>query len=117
MGHNPPSNRSTWARLSDWAADGRCIRVRCNLCRRTLHFLASDLVTVYHPSTLAHTWRPACSHCGRVDYVSVRSFFPGPDDVGKIMMRRPAGHRRIQLWKNELYEPLPKAASDSPKSE
>lgn len=103
MGFNPPSNRSKWARLSDWAADGRCIRVRCNLCRRTLHFFASDLITIYHPSTLAHTWRPACSHCGRADYVAVRSFFPGPDDVGKIMMRRPAGHRKIQLWKNELY--------------
>lgn len=111
MGHNPPSDRRKWARLRDWAADGRCIRVHCNLCRRTLHFYAADLVEVYDPDMLAHEWRPPCSKCRKSDYVSVRSFFPGPDDVGRIMMRRPAGVRTTQLWRSEWYAPA-KPASD-----
>lgn len=109
MGHNPPSDRKKWARLKDWASDGRCIRVRCNLCRRTLHFYAADLVTVYDPEMIAHEWRPPCSKCRKSDYVHVRSFSPGPDDVGRIMMRRPAGVRKTQLWKHEWYDRAPQS--------
>lgn len=94
------------ARLCDWAADGRCIRVHCNLCRRTLHFFCTDLVEIYDPDMLAHEFRPPCSKCRKSDWVSVRSFFPGPDDVGRIMMRRPAGVRTTQLWRSEWYAPL-----------
>lgn len=111
MGFNPPSDRRKWAKLRDWAADGRAIRVHCNLCRRTTHFYAVDLAEVYGGEMLAHEWRPACSKCRKADYVSVRSFFPGPDDVGRILMRRPAGHRRIQLWRDEWYGPPAKPES------
>lgn len=103
MGHNPPSDRRKWAQLKQWAVDGRIVRVHCNLCRRTMHFYAADLAQVYDPEMLAHEWRPACSQCGKSDWVSVRSRFPGPDDVGRTIMRRPDGIRQIQLWKNELY--------------
>jgi len=46
--------------------------------------------------------------CGRSDGWNEQERHPNSDDVANTLLRRPAGFRKVQLWRDEFYEPSPK---------
>jgi hypothetical protein len=68
------------------------------------------LVTIYSPDTfIADLFGGRCPRCGKADFWSVKQRYPTSDDVGMLTVRRPAGVKRTQLWRDELYSaPAPK---------
>jgi hypothetical protein len=89
--------------LADVAKDGRLFVVRCALCRKSDSYLARDLVTVMGPDTPAYGMFGTCRRCGKAEWVSVDMRLPSWEDVGHLKIRRPAGVRTVQLWKEEWY--------------
>ena len=76
----------------------------CILCRRQITYLAADLVTVFSPDAyIEELFGGACPRCGTSDFCSVRERHPRSDDAGHLRIRRPAGVRKIQLWRDEWY--------------
>lgn len=104
MGMTPSRRQIEAVTLADLAADGRMFVVRCGLCHRQRAFLAVDLLTVYAPSTPAYGMLKWCAACGKGDWVRVTIRLPGPDDVGRLLIRKPAGVRTVQLWKDVWYD-------------
>lgn len=86
--------------IADIAIDGRIFVVRCNFCRRTTYFLASDLADYYGPKTPIHSLFNRCSKCGKSEYMSVSFRFPDLDDDGALTIRRP---RQVWQWRDEIY--------------
>ncbi|KKC39485.1 hypothetical protein WH87_04605 [Devosia epidermidihirudinis] len=86
--------------IADIAIDGRLFVVRCNHCRRTTYFLASDLATYYGPQTLINTLFNRCSQCGKREYMKVTHRLPDLDDDGALTIRRP---KQIWRWTDEIY--------------
>ena len=86
--------------IADIAIDGRIFVVRCNLCRRTTYFLASDLALYYGEKTLIHDLFHRCSRCGKFEYMHVSYRAPDFDDDGALTIRRP---RQIWQWTDEIY--------------
>ena len=86
-------------RLSDAAGLGMLVIQRCNLCRRTTYFLASDLVEVFGPDREAKTVHFACSRCQSADWIDVRLRSPDPGDYGHLQVRRPGQIVTTQLWR------------------
>ncbi|NMA97543.1 MAG: hypothetical protein GX970_05425 [Phyllobacteriaceae bacterium] len=106
MTNSPPSSLFYRPRLGQAAKVGQLVVARCILCKRSQHYLASDLVTVYGADTyIEDVFGGACPHCGSGYFWSVRTRYPTNDDVGHLKIRRPAGVRTIQLWKDEYYGP------------
>jgi hypothetical protein len=104
MGKNPPSSMFYRTRLGAAAAAGMFIVCRCDLCRRSRFYLASDLAEIWHPdSFVAELFGGRCPRCSSPDFWRVRERYASNSDVGMLTVRRPAGVRRIQLWKDELY--------------
>lgn len=104
MTNSPPSSEFYRPRIGQAAAKGLLIICRCHLCRQSRAYIASDLVQIYHPETfIADLFGGRCPRCGRPDCWSVRQRFPSYEDVGMLTVRRPAGVRRTQLWRDELY--------------
>ncbi len=109
MGQNPRSGLNYRCRLHQAAAVGMLIVPRCKSCRRARHYLASDLLEVYNPDAFVEElFGTRCPNCGSIDSFRVRERYANSDDVGHTLIRRPAGVRQIQLWKDEFYGPLPK---------
>lgn len=81
------------------------VRCRCILCRRTVHYLASDLLEVFHRDRVIGTLWGSCPRCGTSDFWSERERHPSSDDVGHLVIRRPNGFRQIRQWRDEYYEP------------
>jgi predicted RNA-binding Zn-ribbon protein involved in translation (DUF1610 family) len=106
----PRSGLNYRTRLQEAAAASMLIVARCKLCRRSRHYLASDLLECgYHPGLFVEEiFGPRCPHCGSSNFFRVQERYANSDDVGNTVIRRPAGERRIQLWKDEYYGPLPK---------
>ena len=84
--------------LRQAADDGQLVIVRCGLCRRTTHFLATDLVTMFDPNRSAYEPAFGCSNCKRDDYISVKLRMPATGDYGDLLVRRPGPVKRIQTW-------------------
>lgn len=85
--------------LGQAADDGQLLVVRCNGCRRTLHYLASDLVEFFGREQPAHKPPFSCTRCGNdhLMHVSLRS--PEAGDYGHLLVRRPAEIVEIQKWR------------------
>ena len=106
MTNSPPSSMFYRPRIGQAAAKGLLIVCKCNLCRRARAYLATDLLRIYDAGTfLDDLFGGQCPRCGRSDFWRVRQRYPTSDDVGHLIIRRPAGERRIQLWRNEYYGP------------
>lgn len=90
--------------LGDLAADDRLMVVRCNLCRRTSYFLASDLMRVYGAKAKMHGVFEQCSKCGRFHYLHVGTRLPNADDIGKLKVRRPKLVHVQWSWREVPYE-------------
>lgn len=73
--------------------------VRCNLCRRTTHFLATDLVRLLNPDRDALRPPYSCSKCRKVESIQVTLRWPEPGDYGSLQVRRPGAVRVTQTWK------------------
>lgn len=87
-------------RLQDAANDGVLIRLRCNLCHRTTHFLASDLVKVLDPQRSAAAVPFPCSRCKTIRYIDVELRSPDLQDYGLVVIRRPKAIKRRILWES-----------------
>lgn len=70
-----------------------------------MHYLASDLLQVFDPMTVVGEIWGGCPRCGKSEWWSESERYPSNDDVGHTLVRRPAGFRKIRLWRNEYYGP------------
>lgn len=99
-----PSRRQLEAvRLKHPAEDGRVIIYRCNYCRNETAFLASDVVDIWGPEMKVYVPPNRCGRCRVSGYMRVSVYFPTGIDVGKLMLRRPAGMRSVHVWKWEAF--------------
>lgn len=111
MSKTPRFGLNYCTRLGQAATAQMLIVAQCKLCQRSRHYLASDLLECgYAPNLFVEElFGSRCPHCGSPNFFRVRERYPNSDDVGHTVIRRPAGERRIQLWKDEYYGPLPRA--------
>jgi hypothetical protein len=86
--------------LEKAAKDGMIVVVRCTLCRRIVRFLATDLLEMINPLRDAYLPPYPCSICGKGEYLHVTVHMPSAGDYGHLVVRRPAGVRRVQMWKS-----------------
>lgn len=105
MSMTPSRHRIEAYKLRHAAEEGRLIIFRCAYCRRSTAFLAKDVVTIWDPEMSVLIAPSGCGHCDKNGYMSVDVRSPGSDDVGHLRVRRPAGTRTIQLWRDEWYAP------------
>lgn len=92
-------------RIGQAAEKGLLIICRCNLCKRARAYIAADLLKIYHPEVfLDDLFAGQCPRCGRSDFWRCRQRYPSDDDVGRLMVRRLAGIRTTNLWRDELYD-------------
>lgn len=113
MTNSPRSQMSYRTRLAPAAALGMFIVCRCDLCRRSRIYLATDLLEVFHPeSVVVELFDGRCPRCHSSDFWHVRERYASDSDVGMLTVRRPAGVRRIQLWRDELYSAPAKSSPE-----
>lgn len=93
--------------LADLAADNRIFVVRCHLCRKTEHYLATDMVNVMGAGRRAVHVFQTCPHCGKSEYLRVETRLPLDSDKGKLRLRRPVSYRISWSWADAIYEPGP----------
>ncbi|MEJ6396035.1 hypothetical protein V8J82_22460 [Gymnodinialimonas sp. 2305UL16-5] len=74
--------------LGDAARDGQLVTLRCNLCRRQITFLASDLADVFGHKHPIHVAPCECKQCGKYEYVRIRVRSPGAEDFGRLKVWR-----------------------------
>ena len=80
------------------AEANQIIVCRCNLCRKLVRYLATDLVTILHPDRDALEAPFVCSSCGKTEYIYVKLTSPQAGDVGQLVLRRPGPVRVIRSW-------------------
>ena len=85
--------------LGDAAKHNQLVICRCNLCRKPVRYLATDLVTILNPARDALLPPFTCSGCGKTEYIQVKLTSAMPGDVGHLMVRRPGPVRVIQTWR------------------
>ncbi len=85
--------------LGDAAAAHQLIICRCNLCRKLVRYLASDLATLLPPGRDALAPPFTCSGCGKTEYIHVKLTSAQPGDVGHLLVRRPGPERVVRTWK------------------
>lgn len=93
--------------MADAAKEGLIVTLRCNRCRRTVNFLAWDLVEIIGPKHYLHVPSFPCTRCGTIEYVAVAVKTAKREDLGNMIVRRPAG--TVQLWRNETLGELGRA--------
>ena len=112
MSNSPPSSMFYRPRLGQAADKGLFIVCKCYVCRKSVVYIASDLAEVYHRDLyLEDLFGGRCPRCESSTSWRVRQRYPSVTDVGMLQVRRPAGVRRIQLWKDELYS-APRKSKD-----
>jgi hypothetical protein len=113
-----PGNRYT---LREAAGQGLMLSLYCARCRKPpVLFLASDLIRVLPPSLDCFQPPPfACSNCGTDRHIAVTLRPQEASAVGKLVVRRLAGVRKVPVWRDELLgdsPAMPSPRSDSPPS-
>ena len=108
-----PGNRYT---LREAAGQGLMLSLYCARCRKPpVLFLASDLIRVLPPSLDCFQPPPfACSNCGTDRHIAVTLRPQEASAVGKLIVRRLAGVRKVPVWRDELLGDSP--ATPSPRS-
>lgn len=97
-----------YVKLSDAASGRQMIVVHCKGCRRTVRFLAEDLMQLLDPERDVMTPPFPCSKCQSSKYLTVTVISPNDADVGVMELRRPGPVRRRQTWlRMKLGDPLP----------
>lgn len=99
----PPQKQSRYPgrvhRLRDAAELGQLLIIKCNLCRRSQTYLATDLVTLLNPDHDALEPPFTCSKCGTVEFTRVKLTSPSAADYGNLIIRRPGPVRTTQTWR------------------
>jgi hypothetical protein len=95
-----PGNRFT---LREAAAQGLLLSLKCTRCRRPpVIFLASDLVQVLDPGRDCFQPPPfPCSRCGSDRHIEVAVRPQEAAAVGKLVVRRLQGLRKVAIWGDE----------------
>jgi hypothetical protein len=88
--------------LRDAAREGQLIVLRCNLCRRRVNFLVTDLIKLMDPT---HIPIYPCGRCGTKAYVRISVEAARTEDIGKIVIRRPS--KLIQTWRSAVLGDWP----------
>ncbi len=83
------------------------IRCYCGWCRRAQHYLAMDLVPIFGSDAVVGQLWGCCPRCGKADRWTEQERLPTGDDVGNLVIRRPAGLKAVQLWADDFYGPAP----------
>ena len=91
-------------RLAEAAQENLIVSLRCTNCRRpAVLFLATDLVKVIDPDRDCFIPPPfPCSRCKRADRIEVKLCTQEDAAVGKLVVRRLAGIKRVPVWRNEF---------------
>jgi len=124
MPKNPPTGFAAYARLGACARARMLIVCRCAACRRTVTYLATDLLEHFagidarRAEGSARPWAQqrtdmrivgqlwgACPRCGSTRHWSETERHPTHEDVGHTRIRRPDGYRLVPLWRDEWYGP------------
>ena len=107
-----PGNRYT---LKEAAVQGLMLSLYCARCRKPpALFLASDLIEVLPPSLDCFQPPPfACSACGTDRHIAVTLRPQEASGVGKLVVRRLAGIKRVPIWRDEFLGDSP-ATKPSP---
>lgn len=124
MPKNPPTGFAAYARLGDCARANMLIVCHCGACRRTVTYLATDLlehfagVDARRAEGSARPWAQQrtdmrivgqlwgqCPRCGSTRHWSEAERYATSGDVGNTMIRRPNGFRLVPLWRDEWYGP------------
>lgn len=110
-----PRNRYT---LSEAASRGQILSLRCMQCfRKPVLFLASDLVKVLDPGKDCFHPPPfPCSKCGNTEAIEVTLRQQEEAAVGKIIIRRFIGFKRVPVWRDELLGDSPSTPPAAPPS-
>lgn len=103
MGMTPSRRTIEGYKLRHAAMDRQLLIYRCALCRRSTVFLASDVVSIWNPEMSVLVDAGECGACGKSAGMSVTVRLPTPSDVGHLRIKRPAGVRHVQLWRDEWY--------------
>lgn len=101
MGMTPSQRALDATRLKHLAEDNRAIVYRCTHCRRVNVFLARDVLDIWGPEMRVYDPPGPCGVCRGPIHVSFK--IVTDYDRGKLVLRRPAGIRQVQLWKTEVY--------------
>lgn len=89
------------------ASAGMLIRCYCGRCKRAQHYLAMDLVPIFGSDAVVGRIWQICPRCGHSDRWTEQERHPNSEDVGNLVIRRPAGLRAVQLWEDQFYGPPP----------
>lgn len=88
--------------LSHCAAEGMLVVMRCNHCRRTVQYWASDLIIVLGAAHQAHVPPWSCSKCRTKEYVVMRWRVPSAQEIGSgLTVRRPIQKVEKWIWRDE----------------
>lgn len=88
--------------ITDAAKAGQIVEIKCNLCRRGMNFMASDLAQVIDPNHPIHIPPFACSKCKTLEYVHIDTRSPSAGDVGRLPVRKLMGQRHTWVWKSSV---------------
>ncbi|SOE18569.1 hypothetical protein SAMN05877838_3497 [Hoeflea halophila] len=94
---HPAKPVSTLQHAANYA---QIIAVNCSLCRRSINYLATDLVQVLNPARPVDGPPFSCSRCGTAEYISVKVKTPAAGDYGHLVIRRLLGIRSVSEWGN-----------------
>ena len=91
-------------RLAEAAKENLILSLRCTNCRRPpVLFLAADRVKVLDPDRDCFIPPPfPCSRCKRDDRIEVKLCAQEEAAVGRLVVRRLAGIKRVPVWRNEV---------------
>lgn len=104
--NRPPGHRARDSpySLEQAAYDGKVIIVKCTACRKTVHFLASDLLEVLgDPAKPAYDPPFKCSKCGTAEYIRIDMRTLTPGDIGLLTVRRPGKPFVVRKWRDVKY--------------
>ena len=91
-------------RLWNCAKAGMLIVCTCRLCQRQVNYLAADLLPIFGELRLIGEIWGKCPRCGRSAGWREQARYATSDDVGNVLVRRPAGFRQVRQWNDEWYE-------------
>ena len=89
--------------MGEAAGDRMLVVVKCNRCRRCIHYLASDLAEVLGTNWPALDPPLRCGKCKTAELmkITLRQIHAG--DIGLLVVRRPGKPRVVRDWKDGLY--------------
>lgn len=88
--------------LGEAAQLNQLLVVKCSLCHRCLHFLASDLAAIYGPKHPVHLPPFKCARCETNEFLSIKTRSIQVGDVGRLPVRRPGKVVQVQKWRSVM---------------